>query len=144
MWWWLHKSLNLLRIIQLYTYNGSIFWLLSSTLRKLLNNQTHTFIKKFLIWSKPGKFYSVYVLTRFCCIRLFETPWTAAHQAPLSMGFSRQGYWSGSPCPPPGDLPDPGIEPLSLMSPALAGGFFTYLCHLGTPYTNYVSIKDIS
>ena len=51
---------------------------------------------------------------------------------------------SGGPCPPPGDLPDPGIEPLSLMSPALAGGFFTYLCHLGTPYTNYVSIKDIS
>ena len=51
------------------------------------------------------------------------------------MGFSEHEYWSGSPCPPPGDLPDPGIEPLSLMSPALAGGFFTYLCHLGTPYT---------
>jgi len=41
------------------------------------------------------------------------------------MGFSRQEYWSGLPCPPLGDLPDPGIEPLSLMSPALAGGFFT-------------------
>ena len=46
-------------------------------------------------------------------------------QAPLSKGFSRQEYWSGLPCPPPGDLPDPGIEPASLMSPALAGGFFT-------------------
>ena len=45
--------------------------------------------------------------------------------APLSMGFSRQEYWSGLPCPPPGDLPDPEIEPVSLMSPALAGGFFT-------------------
>ena len=41
------------------------------------------------------------------------------------MGFSRQEYWSRLPCPPPGDLPDPGIEPMSLMSPALAGGFFT-------------------
>ena len=46
-------------------------------------------------------------------------------QAPLSMGFSGQEYWSGLLCPPPGDLPNPGIEPLSLMSPALAGGFFT-------------------
>ena len=46
-------------------------------------------------------------------------------QAPLSMGSSRQEYWSGLPCPPPADLPDPGIEPRCLMSPALAGGFFT-------------------
>ena len=46
-------------------------------------------------------------------------------QAPLSMGFSRQEYWSGLPCPPPGDLPNPGIEPVSLTSPALAGRFFT-------------------
>ena len=44
------------------------------------------------------------------------TLWTVAHQAPLSMGFSRQKYWSGLPCSPPGDLPDPGIEPASLMS----------------------------
>ena len=46
-------------------------------------------------------------------------------QAPLSMGLSRQEYWSGLRCPPPGDLPDPGIEPMSLMSPALSGKFFT-------------------
>ena len=51
------------------------------------------------------------------------TPWTVVHQAPLSMEFSRQEYWSGLPWPPPGDLPDPGIKPVSLMSPALAGGF---------------------
>ena len=51
--------------------------------------------------------------------------WTVAHQAPLSMGFSRQEYWIGLPCLPPGDLPDPGIEPMTLMSPALAGGFLT-------------------
>ena len=55
----------------------------------------------------------------------FVTPWTIAYQAPLSMGFSRQKYWSGSPCRPPGDLPDPGIKPMSIMSPELAGGFFT-------------------
>ena len=56
---------------------------------------------------------------------LFVTPWTVARQAPLSMEFSRQEYWSGLPCPRPGDLPNPGIEPMSLLSPALAGGFFT-------------------
>ena len=44
---------------------------------------------------------------------LFVTPWTIVHQAPLSMGFSRQEYWSGLPFPSPGDLPDPGIEPKS-------------------------------
>ena len=53
------------------------------------------------------------------------TPWTVACQAPLSMGFSRQEYWSGLPFPSPGDLPDPGIEPLSVRSPALASGFIT-------------------
>ena len=55
----------------------------------------------------------------------FATPRTVARQAPLSIGFSRQQYWSGLPCPPPGDLPDPGIKPVSLTSPVLAGGFFT-------------------
>ena len=55
-------------------------------------------------------------------VQLFATPWTVAHQAPLSMGFSRQEYWSGFPFPSPEDLSDPGIDPLS---PALADGFFT-------------------
>ena len=67
----------------------------------------------------------VQVLSRFSHVQPFVILWTRARQAPLSMGFSRQGYWSGLPCPPPGDLPDPGIEPASLVSPALAGGFFT-------------------
>ena len=53
------------------------------------------------------------------------TLWIIASQAPLSTVFSRQEYWSGLSCSPPGDLPDPGMEPESLMSPALAGGFFT-------------------
>ena len=52
------------------------------------------------------------------------TLWTVAHQAPLSKGFFRQEYWNGLLCPLPGDLPDPGIEPTSLISPELADGFF--------------------
>ena len=55
----------------------------------------------------------------------FMTPWTVAYQVPLSMGFSKQEYWSGLPFPPPGDLPDPGTEPRSLTSRALAVRFFT-------------------
>ena len=58
-------------------------------------------------------------------VQLFKTPWTVACQAPLSMEFSRQEYWSGLPCPPLGDLPNLGIEHPSLMSPVLAGGFLT-------------------
>ena len=56
---------------------------------------------------------------------LLVTPWTAAHQAPLSMGFSRQEDQSGLLFPTPGDLPNSRIKPMSLMSPALAGEFFT-------------------
>ena len=55
-------------------------------------------------------------------VRLFATPWTIAHQAPLSMGFSRQESWNGLPFPSPGDLPDPGIEP---RSPALEADALT-------------------
>ena len=83
------------------------------------------------------------MLSCFSHIQLFVTLWTVAHQAllsmefsrqeywsglhktPLSMGFSRQDYWSGLPCPPPGELPNPGIEPTSRMSAALAEGWFT-------------------
>ena len=67
---------------------------------------------------------SMYLLCCFSCVRLFVTLWTVAHQALLSMGFSRQ-YWSGLPCPPPGDLPNSGVKPASLTSPALAGRFLT-------------------
>ena len=58
-------------------------------------------------------------------VRLFVTPWTLARQAPLSLGFSRQEHWSGLPCPPPGDLPEPEAEPPSLTSPTLSSRFFT-------------------
>ena len=59
------------------------------------------------------------ILSHFSHVQLFVTLWTKAHQAPLSMGFSKQEYWSKLPCYPPGDLPDPGIEPISSASSAL-------------------------
>ena len=65
------------------------------------------------------------VLSHLGRVQLSATPWTLARQAPLSVGFSRQECWSGLPCPAPGDLPHPGIEPASLTSLALAEAFFT-------------------
>ena len=65
------------------------------------------------------------MLSCFSHVRLFATLLPTVCQAPLSVGFSRQESWSGLPFPAPGDLPDPGIEPTSVRSPALAGGFFT-------------------
>ena len=64
------------------------------------------------------------MLSRISRVLLSETLWTVAHQAPLSMGFSRPEYWSGLLCSSPRDLPDRAIKPLSLMSPALESGFF--------------------
>ena len=69
-----------------------------------------------------GDTLHVCVLIYFSRVRFFVTPWTVAHQAPLSMGFFRQEYWSGLPCLPPGNIPDPRIE---FASPALAGRFFS-------------------
>ena len=64
--------------------------------------------------SENGHSYvGIRALSRFSCVQLFVTPWTVARQAPLLMGFSRQEYWSGLPCPSPEDIPDPGIKPVS-------------------------------
>ena len=65
------------------------------------------------------------MLSHFSHVQLFVIPWTVARQVPLLMGFSRQEYWSGLLFPPSGDLPESGIEPESLTSPALTGRFFT-------------------
>ena len=65
------------------------------------------------------------VLSHFSCVWFFVTPWTLTCQAPLFVGFSKQDYWNGLLCPPPGDLPNPGMELASLTSFALAGRFFT-------------------
>ena len=101
---------------------------------------------------REGKTYRWFVFS--CCLRErkmsgmcslfppFGDPWpscllpshrTVARQAPLSMGFSRQEHWSGLPCPPPGGLPDPGMEPTSLVSPALAGRLFDHCTAWGAP-----------
>ena len=89
-------------------------------------------------------------LSHFSRVGLCATLWTLAHQAPLSMGFSRHEHWSGLPCPPPGDLPDPGIKPSSLVSPWLAGGFLTtstiweVLSHLMANNKTVVFYRNIS
>ena len=65
------------------------------------------------------------VLSCFSSVQLLVNLWTVARQAPLSMGISRQEYWSGLLFPSSGDLPEAGVESVSLMSPAFVGGFFT-------------------
>ena len=82
----------------------------------------------------------VCVFSHFSRVWLFATSWTVAHQAPLSIGFSRQEYWSELPCPPARDLPDPGTEPTSLTSPALQLDFLP-LSHLGSLVMSYHSKK---
>ena len=75
-------------------------------------------------------------------VPLSLTLWTVAHQAPLPMGFLRQEYWSGSPCPPRGGLPDPGMQRASPVSPAPVGGVFTPSYPTQLYHTNYI-IKNI-
>ena len=82
------------------------------------------------------------MLSSFSRVQLFATPWTVARQAPLSMGFSRQEYRNGLPCPPPGDLPNAEIKPLSLMSPAVAGRFFTTSATWEAPSQWDVTLKE--
>ena len=92
----------------------------------MLNNTNLT--KHSLAQNGPSTAFSIKltwcVVSPFSHVRLFTTPWAVLHQASLSMGLSRQEYWCGLPSPPPGDLPDLGIKPASLMSPALAREFF--------------------
>ena len=91
------------------------------------NGDENTLSGTFPLWaSNPGNsLRCLCMLSDFSRVQLFATPWTLAHQGPLSMGFSRQEHWNGLPFPSLGDLPDPGIKPRSLMSPGLADGFFT-------------------
>ena len=97
------------------------------------------------------------MLSHFCHVQLFETLWTVFCQAPLPMGFSRQEYWSGLPCPPPGDLPDPWIKTASLMSPALQASlkqlcieqfywhhFSNSICSLGVATSHFGDSHSIS
>ena len=83
-------------------------------------------------------------LSCFSHIQLFVTMWTLAHHAPLSMGFSRQEYWCGLPCPSSEDLPDPGIEPAPLMSPAFAGVFLPLSANTYMPWHFHVQSHHAS
>ena len=89
---------------------------------------------------RPSLSHHSHVLSLFSHVWPFATLWTVAHEAALSMGFSRQEYWSGLPFPSPGDFPDPRIEPSSLMFPVLVGGFFT----TSTAWMNEASIPSHS
>ena len=100
-------------IVDILFVDGLVLWVL---LPSVLTNGT---------WS--GSFSWVHtcaVLRCFSCVWFFATPCTVAHQAPLSMEISKQKYWSGLPCLPPGDLPHLRVKPMSLVSPALASRFF--------------------
>ena len=82
--------------------------------------------------------YFFLLLSCFSRVQFFVTPWTVAYSAPLSMEFSRQEYWSGLPCPSPGDFPDPKIQPCSRMSPALQADSLLF-SHQGSPITSTVT-----
>ena len=136
----------LLTVFTLVRSKGTSFFIdfLLSVDKSFQNKRRH-FIGNdllFILLTTPTEGYkvswlqTVCMLNHFSCVRLFVTLWTVACQASLSIGFSRQEYWNGLPCPPPGDLPDPGIKPTSLMSPALAAGFFTTSATWGAPVIN--------
>ena len=76
--------------------------------------------------STKSALYLTWLFKSLSLVQLFVTPWIVARQAPLSLEFSRQAYWSGLPFPPPGDFPNPGIKPRSPVSLVLAGGLFTW------------------
>ena len=125
--------------LELLTLNTQFYFQVSSCSRRVLNSkcsgsagswppqqilsseERDPFLPGLSISQLEGTIAIKDVLSR---VHLFATPWTVAQQAPPSMGFSRQEYWSRLPFPSPGDLPHPGIEPESLISPVLAGGFF--------------------
>ena len=85
----------------------------------------------------------VCTLSHLSPVWLSVTPWTSDHHAPLSTGFSRQEHWSGLPFPPPGNLPDPGIKPASLASPALQANS-SALSHRGSLHWAYTETQDVA
>ena len=130
-WNWALSSICWQGWSSLLSVGGRSFWRAFSleTLKKKkpLHFWGPCFSMQALVPSAKGVcvYVCVCVLSRFSHVWLFGTPWTVACQALLSVGFSRQEYWSGLPFPSPGGLPNPGIESRSLTSPALADRFFT-------------------
>ena len=104
-----------------WTFVGKVMSLLFNILSRLVINFLPKSKCLLISWLQLPSAMTLCVCVSRLVVSDSVTPWTVVHQAPLSMGFSRQEYWSGLPCPPPGDLPDPGIKPASLMSSAFAG-----------------------
>ena len=98
--------------------------------------------EKFLLF--PKLCWSEYVLSHFSCVQLFANAWTVACQALLSMGCSREEYWSGVPCPFPGDLPDPGNELTSQYVSCLGRQVLYHWHHWGKPHADLNIEKEIS
>ena len=121
---------EVLSFILILTYQIVCFFKKILTIYKFQKNNFMTFR-----W-----FTHFCILSRFSHLWLFATSWTVAHQAPPSMGFSRQEYWNGLPCPPPGNLPDPGLKSMSFKHSALAGGFFTSSATQEAPYSCLTSL----
>ena len=107
-------------------------WTFVGQVMSLLFNMLSRFVITFLPRSK--RLLISWLQSPSAVILDFVTLWTVAHQAPLSRGFSRQEYWTGLPCPPPGDLSDPGSNPCLFSSPVLVGGFFTTSATWEAPY----------
>ena len=107
--------------------------------KRVNKNPLNYWIDQEVLWDE-----CVCMLSHISQVWLFATLWTMAHQAPSSMGFSRQEYWSGLPCPPPGDLPDPGIEPISLCLLHWQAGFFLPLSPSGNPWNEHIAYNNCS
>ena len=131
-----------------FTHSFQYFWSINMSL--LWITMPTWFLHWLMSKIKSLTYICACTLSRFSHVQLFETPWTIARQAPLTMGFSRQEYWSGLPSPPPGDLPHVGIKPTSPASPALQADSLplshqrsplTYMCTL-TMY-KYIYIYNI-
>ena len=110
-------SLNDLKIHLLSTYHGTVEWCLMVYFSSRI---FHVIYVPDIFWNM----HSMHAKSLQSCLTLCD-PMDFSPPGSSVLGFSRQEYWSGMPCPPPGDLPNSGIETTSLMSPALAGGFFT-------------------
>ena len=118
------------RCTWVWVNSGSWWWTGRPGVLQFMGSQSRTLLRDWTELTKSHLTSSNWdnvwmcVLSHFSHVRLLATPWTIACQAPLCMCFSRHEYWSGLPCVPLGDLPDPGIQPVSPGSLALAGGFF--------------------
>ena len=126
----------------LMTTNIEYIWIFTQNLcsGKIYSNGENKHLCSVITHSRCCVSMHVCLLSRCSCVGPFATLWTVACQAPLSIGFSRQEYWSGLPFPSPGDLPKPGVKPVSLTLPASSTGFFTTSSTWEFPYKYIYSL----